>query len=123
MRDYRLSEIKEICKTTIGGCNNCKIQNECHLLSALQPHGWDIEQSDIGELFYSQKRLINETIMGKDEIIKQLAGAFGEAKRLCSDSDCDGCQYRRFGRNCIFYYYATVATNKLCAIVQEEKSK
>ena len=50
MKDYRLSEIKEICKTTIGGCNNCGVQNECHLLSAQQPHGWDIEPRDMIEL-------------------------------------------------------------------------
>ena len=58
MKDYRLSEIRAYCKTTIGGCNNCNVQNECHLLSAQQPHGWDIEPRDMIELPYKEPSLV-----------------------------------------------------------------
>lgn len=76
MKDYRLSEIKEICKTTIGGCNNCGVQNECHLLSAQQPHGWDIEPRNMLDLPCKQQLDIENRIYqweviyrGKDGLV------------------------------------------------------
>lgn len=56
MKDYRLSEIKEICKSTTenGGCLKCSLYpNVClKILKNVVPNKWDIEPRDMIELPY-----------------------------------------------------------------------
>lgn len=55
MKDYRLSEVKEICKRQYGNCYGCPLRNGNHLLLcrfARSPESWnfDIEPRDMIEL-------------------------------------------------------------------------
>lgn len=77
MKDYRLSELKEICKsmTGNGGCLKCPLYpNVClTTLRDVVPNKWDIEPRDMIELPYKDKYIDSNgnTVLGvyyKDNI-------------------------------------------------------
>lgn len=47
MKDYKLSEVKEICEKQIVSCNGCKLLNVkglCSIMDVLNPEGWEIDK-------------------------------------------------------------------------------
>ena len=102
MKDYRLSEIKEICEEKCNSCSlkeipckSCKMQEICKTLNwqkyhrGFSPNNWDIEPRDMIELPCKIPMIaINEQALAYQVVYRSILGT-GEIVTRIFDNETD----------------------------------